>query len=654
MGVSQLVTTATRIRAGQPQTGLDNIYSNRPNKLSPVQVLNNGGSDHKLVGCTRYAKSIKKSVRYVTKRCYKHFVKEEFISEVKKISWWNIYQCEDVDLALKMLSDNLIAILDRMAPIRTIQIRENYAPWLSYETKKLMAERDSAQQMAAQSKLESDWTLFKRLRNKVNSILRSEKKKWQRSKFKQCEEENDSRQSWKNVKSWLNWTTSGAPTQLFFNGMLLNRPRELAECMNSFFIWKVKNLIENLEPSNSDPLSNLRQLMSNRKCAFKLQPVHPDKVEKMISELKNSGSVGLDYIDTKVIKRVKEEIVPTITHNLNLSIMNSKFPVQFKKAKVVPLHKSGDRFNPKNFRPVAILQIFSKLFERAVFNQMIEYFESNKLLHPSHHGFRVNHSTTTALLQMYDMWVEAMDRGEATGVFFLDMSAAFDLMSHSVLLDKLSLYGFDCASIAWIKSYLSDRQQTVCIDGTCSKLLPLSVGVPQGSIIGPLLYIIFTNDLPKSIHKHIPEQQHPPPQDSHGQHSYNLSYHSCGSICCFADDSSLSFSNSAAGTISEVLAEMYNTISEYMGCHQLKLNSDKTHLLLLRSDTARRSRPDFHVTLNTQSEVIQPSQSEKLLGGIISQNLKFTDHVQDNDHSMLKILNNRLNALKKSVPCGKF
>ena len=409
-----------------------------------------------------------------------------------------------------------------------------------------------------------------------------------------------------------------------------------------------------MEPSNSDPLSNLRQLMFNRKCTFKLQPVHPDKVEKMISDLKNSGSVGLDYIDTSVIKLAKEEIVPAITHILNLSIMNSKFPVQFKKAKVVPLHKSGDRFNPKNFRPVAILPIFSKLFERSVFSQMIEYFETNKLLHPSHHGFRVNHSTTTALLQMYDMWVEAMDRGEATGVCFLDMSAAFDLVSHSVLLDKLSLYGFDCASIAWIQSYLSNRQQTVCIDGTCSKLLPLSAGVPQGSIIGPLLYIIFTNDLPESIHGHLPEHQQPLPQDSHGQQSYNLNCQSCGSICCFADDSSLSFSNTDAGTISEVLAEKYSTISEYMGCHQLKLNSDKTHLMLLRSDAARRSRHEFQVTLDTQSEVIQPSQSEKLLGGVISQNLKFTDHVQDNDYSMLKVINNRLNALKKVSHATSF
>ena len=108
---------------------------------------------------------------------------------------------------------------------------------------------------------------------------------------------------------------------------------------------------------------------------------------------------------------------------------------------------------------------------------MIDYFESNKLLHPSHHGFRANHNTTTALLEMYDTWVEAMDKGEATGVCFLDMSAAFDMVKPCVLLKKLELYGFDFASITWIESYLSDRKQTVCIDGKCSRLLPLSVGV---------------------------------------------------------------------------------------------------------------------------------------------------------------------------------
>jgi hypothetical protein len=470
-----------------------------------------------------------------------------------------------------------------------------------------------------------------------------------------------------NIKSWLNWTTSGAPTQLFYGGKLENQPSGLANCMNKFFITKVANLRESLGQSDANPLAKLEQLMSNRKCVFKLQPVHPDTVDKLITNLRNSGSVGLDYIDTGILKLVKTEILPSITHIINLSIKHSIFPTQFKKAKVIPLHKSGDMLNPKNYRPVAILPVLSKLLEKAVFLQMIEYFESNDLLHPNHHGFRANHNTTTALIQMYDTWVKAMDRGEASGVCLLDMSAAFDMVNHSVLLGKLSLYGFESAAFTWIKSYLEGRKQTVCIDGTCSSLLPLEVGVPQGSIIGPLLYIIFTNDLPEIAHDH-PPPEHPLPQEDPPQerlqeghtvqfvpqHSYNMYCPSCGSICCFADDSSYTYSSKVEEEIENTLSEKYNTISEYMRCHQLKLNSDKTHLLLIMSDAARKANPDFSVSLNTQAETILPSKSEKLLGGIIKQNLKFTEHIQDNDESMLKTLNKRLGALKKVAKSASF
>ena len=252
---------------------------------------------------------------------------------MKLINWWQIYQCDDVDSALQLLTDNFTNILDQMAPIHTIQIRENYAPWLSYETKRIMAERDIAQKKAAETKYEEDWKLFRRLRNKVNSLLKNEKQNWQRSKFKQCEEENDSRQIWKNVKSWLNWTTSGAPTQLFYNGRLETRRIGLAECMNMFFIDKVRNLQSNLGHSGANPLNNLQRLMANRKCTFKLNPVHPDTVDKLISNLRNSGSSGLDYIDTGIIKLAKKEILPAVTHIINLSIKQSRFPSQFKKAK---------------------------------------------------------------------------------------------------------------------------------------------------------------------------------------------------------------------------------------------------------------------------------------------------------------------------------
>ena len=279
-GVSQLVTTATRVAPHQPESGLDHFFTNTPSKLSPVQVITNGASDHKILLATRYATSLKRNVRYVTKRCFKNFNKEDFISAVRQINFWQIYNCNDVEIALQMLSGSLTTILDEMAPIRTIQIREKYAPWLSNDTKQKMAERDQAQQKAAQSKLAADWKTYKLLRNNVNCILRTEKRNWQRNKFQKCEEELDTKQIWKNVKSWLNWTSSGAPSQLFYEGRLETKPSRLAECMNNFFIQKVRNLKERIIPSNSDPLAILRQLMTNRSCVFQLEPVHPDQVEK--------------------------------------------------------------------------------------------------------------------------------------------------------------------------------------------------------------------------------------------------------------------------------------------------------------------------------------------------------------------------------------
>ena len=201
---------------------------------------------------------------------------------------------------------------------------------------------------------------------------------------------------------------------------------------------------------------------------------------------------------------------------------------------------------------------------------------TNHLLHPNHHGFRAGHSTTTGLIQMYDAWVEALDRDQYTGACFLDLSAAFDIVDHPLLLEKLKLYGFSDTALPWFDSYLSGRAQAVYIESFLSKTLPVPTGVPQGSILGPLFYIIFTNELPELIHDHTA------PNDK----IFNVKCPDCGNICCYADDSTSSFSSTSTEIISTRITEQYRVISDFMSNNKLKLNGDKAHLMLLATGKA--------------------------------------------------------------------
>ena len=239
------------------------------------------------------------------------------------------------------------------------------------------------------------------------------------------------------MKTWLNWSNSGPPTKLFHCGKLIGSPADIAGTMNSFFLEKVADLRQNIPESNSDPLARLKEVMEDRQCTFSCSPVTQEEVMKVIKSLKNSKSTGIDHIDTFVMKLVATDVVGPLTHIVNMSIAKSTFPTPWKHAKVVPLLKKGDPLIPKNYRPVALLPIFSKILERIIFNQLVTYLESNRLLHPNHHGSRSGHSTSTALIQMYDTWVDEVDNGNMVGVMMVDLSAAFDMVDHSILLQKL-------------------------------------------------------------------------------------------------------------------------------------------------------------------------------------------------------------------------
>ena len=384
--------------------------------------------------------------------------------------------------------------------------------------------------------------------------------------------------------------------------------------------------------------------MKDKSSVFTLKAVSPDSVRKIIKGLKNSKASGVDNIDTYIVKLIADEASPAITHIINLSIQEAVFPTLYKAAKVIPLHKKEDPLEAKNYRPVAILCILSKIIERAIFIQIVDYMNIHGYFHPNHHGFRAEHSTSTAMLQMYDTWVQAVDKGKLCGVCMLDMSAAFDVVDHSILLSKLELYGFDDMALSWMRNYLTGRTQAVCIDGSLSPFLPVKVGVPQGSILGPLCYVLFTNDLPETILE----------ASSH-VHLSQLTTHcdSCGGLCCFADDSTYSVASHEQDTLEQKLNDKYEAMASYLGNNRLKLNDDKTHLLVMTTKQKQRIL-NIEVKIDTPKKEIKPIRSEKLLGVIIQNDLKWSEYIQNSDKSLVKQLNSRLYALKTITHVAPF
>ena len=208
-----------------------------------------------------------------------------------------------------------------------------------------------------------------------------------------------------------------------------------------------------------DPLAKLRETMVNRRCSFNIKLVTEQDVLKIITSLNNTSSTGVDFIDAQTIKLVKHEIVAAVTRIINLSIQTSTFPSIYKHSQIIPLKKkpSLNDLECSSYRPVNLLPIAGKIVEKAVFNQLPLYLEENKLIHPNHHGGRKGHSTTTALVQMYNVWIEQMEEGKLVGIMMIDQSAAFDLCDHLLLVQKMKLLGVDENAACWMESYLSKK-----------------------------------------------------------------------------------------------------------------------------------------------------------------------------------------------------
>ena len=412
----------------------------------------------------------------------------------------------------------------------------------------------------------------------------------------------------------MGWKSSGTPTQIKVDNELITSPKKIAQKMNEYFLEKVSKIRASM-PDSEMWTSKIRSKMEHRASNLEFRHVTVQKVRKLLKSLSSIRSTGVDDLDNFSVKLAADYIAQPLHHIVTLSLLQQKFPSAWKYSKVLPLHKKGELLERKNYRPVAILSPLSKVLEKIVFEQLYTYFHDQRLFHPSLHGYRQHRSTQSALLQLYDRWVRAASGGQLGGVVLLDLGAAFDLVDPQLLLQKLKLYGAGYEALRWLESYLTERKQAVWIDHSMSEFLSCEIGVPQGSNLGPLLFLIFYNDLPD--------------------------YLSCD-VEAYADDTTISVAGDTVEEIGRKLTINCQVVSQWMLRNKLKLNADKTHLMTVGTQR-RLQMQDENVVVYMDNCRLGESEDkcETLLGCLIEPGLKW--HKQVN-HLITK-LKKRLTAL---------
>ena len=606
-----LILQPTRITP-TTATLIDNTFTNSLDCIIDSAIVTSDISDHLPIITWTQTKphTMQNMGKIEMTRTTSKEASEMFKSTLSNVDWAPIIaSCNENDpsQAYNLFVKVIKASYDKAFPLKPKKISKKntfHQPWMTQGLLNSIKKKEKLYIKYIKNPTPENKNIFTKYRNNYKVIRTRVEQSYYTNEF--IKYNKDIKKTWQvirkivkteNKDTWIN--------EINLNGELISDPNIMAEHFNSYFTGMAKALSNKIPPSNKGFQDYLPPSSVN---SFVLIPTCPQELIAINKTFKSTHSSGADDMNPHLLSPVLEFLAAPLAEIINCSLKNGVVPAEAKIAKVLPIHKQGIKTEVTNYRPISILPFFSKLFEKVMYDRLLLYIKQKNLLYPLQHGFQPGHSTSMSLLDIQDKITMAMDKNEYSMGIFLDLAKAFDTVDHKILLAKLEHYGIRGNALNWFKSYLTNRYQKVSCNGRLSNLQLIEFGVPQGSILGPLLFLIYINDLPNS--------------------SSILHY------ILFADDSNVFLSHASYDQLFQLANNELTSASDWFKANKLSLNLSKTNYIIFRS--TKKLIPNNTNELLIDNKIIPEVLTTKFLGVHIDQNLKWKTHITEISNKIKK------------------